>query len=60
MDINLVRQTAMEILYDDGMMCARIYLNDLARSGDISWEENRRIMVGLLHLTGVDLSIATF
>lgn len=59
MDINIARRTAQEICYEDGMMCARIYLNDLSRSGDITWEEHRRIMVGLLHLAGVDLSLAT-
>lgn len=42
-----------------GFSGVRIFLNDLARSKDITWEENLQIMVELLS-EGIDCSIATF
>ena len=42
-----------------GFSGVRIFLNDLARSKDITWEENLQIMNELMQ-SGIDCSIATF
>ena len=53
------RDTALEILRDDGFMCAKIYVNDLARSKDITWNEAKEIMADMI-ASGMDCSLATF
>lgn len=42
-----------------GFSAIRIFLNDLARSKDITWEENKQIMLELMK-NGIDCSIRTF
>ena len=42
-----------------GFGAIRIFLNDLARSKDITWEDNITIMRELLD-SGIDCSIPTF
>jgi hypothetical protein len=59
MSFEIIRKTALNYYYGEGMTLARQYLRARVESGDITWEEHRRIMVGLLHLAGVDLSLAT-
>lgn len=45
-----------------GFSAVRIFLNDLTRSGDITWEENKRIMNDILDgkFGDIQCSIATF
>lgn len=58
--VDMARQGCKELLEEGyGFSGVRIYLNDLARSKDITWEENKQIMFELLD-SGVDCSIATF
>ena len=47
-------------LIDEGynFSAIRVFLNDLARSKDISWEENKQIMFSLIDK--MDCSISTF
>lgn len=45
-----------------GFNAVRIFLNDLSRAKDITWEENKQIMHEILDgkLGNVDSSISTF
>lgn len=42
-----------------GFGAIRIFLHDLARGKDITWEENKQLMIELLS-SGMDCSITTF
>ena len=53
------RRECMELLREGyGFMSIRIFLNDLARSRDITWAENKQIMLELMS-SGINYSIAT-
>ena len=44
MDIKIVEQAVIEMIKDkESELYIRIYLNDLARDKDISWEQNAEI-----------------
>ena len=46
MDISIYRDTFREIWGEDGALCAKIYLNDLIRGGEITEEQYKEILFG--------------
>lgn len=46
MDISIYRDTFREIWGENGALCAKIYLNDLIRSGEITEEQYEEILFG--------------
>ena len=46
MNISIYITTFKEILIEDGVICAKIYLNDLVRGGDITQEQYKEILFG--------------
>ena len=54
------RRECKELLEEGyGFSGVRVFLNDLSRSRDITWDENMQIMVELMD-SGVDCSITTY
>lgn len=46
MNFSIYRNTFREILMEDSALCAKIYLNDLIRGGDITEEQYKEILFG--------------
>lgn len=58
--VNDARRECKELLEEGyGFGAVRIFLHDLARGKDITWEECSQIMKELLN-SGIDCSITTF
>lgn len=59
-DVNDARREVKELIEEGyGFSAIRIFLNDLARSKDITWDENRQLMIELID-ANIDCSIITF
>ena len=59
-DVKDAKRECKELLAEGyGFSAVRIFLHDLARSKDITWQDVTKIMVELLD-DGADCSIATF
>ena len=63
MKIEIARQGCKELFEEGyGFDAVRIYLNDLSRGKDITWDENRQIMHEIIDgkLGKVDCSYGTY
>ena len=61
--INDARRECRELFEEGyGFNAVRIFLNDLSRSNDISWEENKQIMheIATGNFGNMDCGISTF
>lgn len=58
--VDMARQGCKELLAEGyGFDAVRIYLNDLSRSDDITWEDCLRLKIEMLE-SGADCSMGTF